>query len=361
MAKGISIGVAGDASEFASAVKKGVIAPLEDADDAVKEIGKDASRLGELETNMTDAQKATSKYERELQDAIDAQKKAARGAREFGDDSKQSFHEAGQNVEEFKDEARSNFSEVVSSFDGSMSSVADLAQGTLGGLAGSIAGPIGLAAGLGAAALGGIFTSMTQSAEENAELTKQRVSDMFDDMIESGNRFLSADIINSKIAEIVKDSEQLSKVQDRATAAGVSIQTALRAEAGDKEALATVTDALNAANERLIESGDKSATSIGHTIIDRALDYYNGLSSSVDTAAHAVDVYTQSTTNTSSAMSNATVKAQGLRATLDALPTSKHMTVDVDVDGAIRQLDRISQRSLDIVVTGHTRAGDRVF
>ncbi|MFJ3392021.1 hypothetical protein [Leifsonia aquatica] len=364
MAKGISISIASDTREFASGVKSGVIAPLEDADDAVKDIGRDASRLGELEDNMTAAQKATSKYERELEDAIDAQKKAARGARDIGDESEKGFGGASKNVEEFKDEARSNFSEVVSSFDGSMDSVADLAQGTLGGLAGSIAGPVGLAAGAGAAILGGMFTSMTTAASENAEKSAERVSDMVDDMLESGQRFASESLIQDKMKEIVKDSDQLKEVKRRADIAGVSMQTALRAEAGDSNSISAAIDAAQQSLDGLIASGS-SASSYQVRETQKVIDSYKAMQGDILSAAGAVDLLTQASTRTSAAVGGASKNVEGLTMAINAMP--KDVTLNVQAttaaaDAKIAALRRQYQNSeISIYVTGKTRAGERVF
>lgn len=370
MAKGISIGIAGDAKEFASAVQKGVIAPLEDADDAVKDIGRDASRLGELESNMQDAQKATSKYEGELQDAIEAQKKAARGARDIGDDAKSGFHDAGNYSSEFKDEALANFSEVTSSFDGSMTSVVDLAQGTFGGLA-SLGGPVGLALGGLAALVGGVFAGMATSADENSQKAAKSIQDMYDDMVESGQAFVSQDFVNQKIQEIIANQSDLNKVKQDAARAAVSEQTALRAEAGDRDALNTVLESAKAQYDGLrdridtvIKNGGKVSgelsgqASAAHDLVT----HYQDLAANQDTATAKADLYKTATSNTSAAMSDAAVKAQGLKASLAGIPDSKQVSVSVTgVDGVMRQLDRISGRSLDIIVTGRTRAGDRVF
>lgn len=358
---GVSIDIGANSRDFVRAVGKDMPDALEDVVDGLEDVTKAGDKAGDkIEAGMRDAQRATSKQEDALRDLVKQTKKADDANDDYRKSSKRTFEESGSAVAEFKDEARQNFSEVVSSFDGSMDSVADLAQGTLGGLAGSIAGPVGLAAGAGAAVLGGMFTSMTTAATEASEESAERVDNMVDDMLESGQRFASESLIREAMKDIVKDADKLKDVERRANIAGVSVQTALRAQAGDKDAISTAIDAATRSLDGLIASG-ASASSYQVRETQKVIDGYKALQGDISTAAGRVDLITQASTTSAAALSNADVKAQGLRATLDAMPASKKMTVDVDVDGAMRRLDRISQRSLEIVVTGKTRAGDRVF
>lgn len=365
MAKGISIGIGGDASEFASAVKKGVIEPLEDADDAVKDIGRDASRLDELESNMTAAQKATSKYEGELQDAIAAQKKAARGARDVGDDAQHGFKQAGEYSGEFKDEALSNFSEVTSSFDGSMTSVVDLAQGTFGGLA-SLGGPVGLALGGLAALIGGVFAGLATSADENAKAAEQSIQDMYADMVESGQEFVSQDFVNQKIQEIIGNQDQLNKVRQDAAQASVSQQTALRAEAGDQDALNTALAGAIAARDRISAQIDEVVSNGGKVSGElqgqagAAQDlvlHYQDLAANTDTATAKADLYRQTTSNTAAAMADASGKAADLKGKLDSFH-DVNMKVTVDDAEARERLRQLGKAiNVDMYVTPRTGFG----
>lgn len=103
------------------------------------------------------------------------------------------FSAAREASGEFKQEALANFSEVTSSFDGSMASIGDLAQGTLGGLASgfseTLGGIKGLMAGLGvgvAAAGVGLAISRLEQLEEAAQETRDASVDMAEALLESG-------------------------------------------------------------------------------------------------------------------------------------------------------------------------------
>jgi hypothetical protein len=376
VAKGISIPIAGETREFARAIQTGVVAPLEDADDAVKNIGRDASRLDELERNMKDAQKATSKYEDELRDAIETQRRAARGARDIGDDAQVGFHKAGEHVSEFKDEARANFSEVTSSFDGSMQSVLDLAQGTFGGLAGSIAGPIGIAAGLGAAVLGGVFTSMATSADENAQKAEERISEMYDDFLESGNNYRTKDQVADAIKELVSDTDKWKKAQDDAKTSGLDVSLILQAQAGDAGALAQVQATLaekyaaaeEAAGKYLNQKAPQAqAANQEKLALQDLVTEYTNYSGQSQTAAQKADAVRDALSNLGLQADGTAKQVSGVKSTLDQLPATKNVTLAVaaSTDAAVSKINALRRQyensEISIYVTGKTRAGERVF
>lgn len=327
--KGFSIEVAADTRDAQRGIKSGVLDPLEDVEAALEDVSdgsRDAGRS--LEDSMEDSATATKKLAAEGKDTGDALEKAMEGAQkasaDFEGDIKDlrntvrdqarkagrdldsgigdGMDSASETVGEFKDEARSNFSEIASSFSGDMDSAADLVQGTLGGLAGSLSGPIAIGLGaLGAAA--GLFYTQWR---ENAEKTEQRISDMYDDMKESGDRFLSDEYIRQAISDIISGSEDatisLGKVRDIASATGLPEGTVLAAAAGDAEALNIVlplvqdgvkatTEELNAAKWAQDGYGDVTPLeeARGKWLVMR--DALLGVVESTEAATDRVDLY----------------------------------------------------------------------
>lgn len=247
---------------------------LEDISDGADDAARNLDRAGEtaessLEGISDDARDAGRDLERRLSDAAeDAGREAEDMGREFTDAldkvSKKSRHagdslsdnvtrgtrRSGEAIGEFKSEATQNIAETASSFSGEWEDAAGLVQGTLGGLASAIPGGIGLAlAGLGAAA-GAFYTKWNA----NAQKVEERIQAMFEDMIESGNEFTSAQFVNDKIKGILNDAEDAvisyADAQDIAAESGVELSTVLRAYAGDTQAAAQVQDALNAALDK---------------------------------------------------------------------------------------------------------------
>lgn len=280
MAKGLSISVVSDTREFVSGIQKGIVKPLEDVEKSLEDVQSQGDKAGEkLEQSFSEARTKVSDFKRtqsELGKVIadgSAQTQFSRNTRratdEAGDDFKRlgrtakdslddigtagnhSFGHGGiasEAVDEFKDEARQNFGEVVSSFDGSMGSIQDLAQGTLGGLAASFTGPLGLAVGAGGAAIGllsGFYQAWQQKQQETDEANAQDVASMFDDMLESGKDYLSADFLNKTIQQNADDAKKWAEAQDVARESGIKLSVVQRAQAGDQEALAIVQKSVN--------------------------------------------------------------------------------------------------------------------
>lgn len=213
---------------------------------------KAADAVDDLEQSFRDMARDAARHAKDAGDDVGRNVKAGyrdaeQAAERFGDTAKRETGRAAETTEEFRDEARSNFSEVTSSFQGDMTSAVDLVQGTLGGLAGSIPGGVGLAMG-GLAVAAGTFAALWQEA---AEATKARLGDMYDDMVESGNDFLSESLIQQEVRKIMLNEDE--RVTDYAAAldiagkSGLDLAVVLRGLAGDQDANRVTQEALNAA------------------------------------------------------------------------------------------------------------------
>lgn len=262
---------------------------LEKAGDEAKDAGK---KIGnEIEDGTEKAEDAGKKLERKFKDVFDDVKDDARKAGdEVGDETKRGFGRAEVAAEGFKDEAQQNFAETASSFDGSMDSIADMAQSTLGGLATAIPGAGVALAGLGAAA--GAFYAQWQ---ESSEKTQERISEMYQDMAESGNRFLSEGFINEKISEWIADVDPGRLAQHEAAAAdlGIEMGTAVRAMNGDAAA----------AQEVLAQAAAYLETAQGSAKVDvqGMVDAINAQGSAAGSAAAKADLLAASTQATGEA------------------------------------------------------------
>lgn len=215
MAGGFSVAIGSDTRLFEQGVKTGVIEPVEDAQDALQDLAKAADKTGaakgldklgdagkdaadDIEDAAKNADKALDKLGQSGKDAGNdleaglkgAQSETAKTTADYKEmtekiraetakikaQSKQDFEGAGGATGEFKDEALQNFSEVTSSFQGDMTSITDLAQGTFGGLA-SLGGPASLVFGGIAVAVGLVGQALTQSGEDSDEF-KEKIQDL---------------------------------------------------------------------------------------------------------------------------------------------------------------------------------------
>lgn len=274
--KPVTIPIATDTRDFARGVKAGVVEPLDDMVDALKDADAAADDTGDaLVDSMRDAQRATEDLDdeqRKLRDTLEEGSRA--GFKGFAKNAGDGMDRAGDATNEYKEEAISNFSEVASSFTGDMSSAVDLVQGTLGGLAGSIPGGVGLALG-GLAAVAGTVAAAWQKA---AEETEARIGAMYDDMSESGKDFLTKEFIAAEINKIITETDGAAigykRLKKLAEDSGVAESDLLLAFGGDikkrrelvKELSGDYSDLSNAVER----AGDGVETAADRELIARA-------------------------------------------------------------------------------------------
>lgn len=312
MAK-ISISLISDVTSFLRGITQSEDA-LDDVSGALDDLARDAQRDGDRAGDALE--RGLESGARESADAVESvgvsfrelARDASRYSRDAGDalddEVGKGARDANESVEEFRDEARSNFSEVASSFTGDMTSAADLVQGTLGGLAGSLPGPVGIITGL----LAGVGGAMFASWQANSEASAQAVSDMYDDMVESGNDFLSESAIQQSVRQILLNEE--GRVTDYAEAvkiaesANLDLSVVLRALAGDQKANQVTQKALRDAveeGEKAFDAARESGEDYNDLLADTTnINGYLGLlerqAENFDTAAGKADAAREATT-----------------------------------------------------------------
>jgi hypothetical protein len=218
--------------QFVGEMKKAG-ASTDDVSDALDDMAKEGAKAGD-------------KLERTFKDVARSSEKAEKSVKDVGKGAKQGFGKAGEAGSEFKSEALANFSEVTSSFDGSMSSIGDLAQGTLGGLAASLPG-IGVAAGVAAAGIG-LITSALDKNKEAADAAREKISEMYRGAAEDGRAYLTeAEIIAGVTADLF-DPALFKQYKQEAEASGQTILEIARAHNGSQQ---DVNDTLETAREKI--------------------------------------------------------------------------------------------------------------
>lgn len=216
-----------------------ILADTRQAQKAIGDVGEALEAVGDsLNDVVKDSDKGTERMERDFRELSRDIKRDSKDAyTTVKRESKDAFDSSSEVSGEFRDEFKSNMSEVTSSFDGSMESIGDLAQGTLGGLVSTTIPGLGIAAASAAVGLGAIGGALTR-AQEEAAATAEKVNAMFDDMIESGQRFLSETFVQDKIGEIYKDQKLLNEARQVALRLGVDEAVVVAGMAGDAEVLA---------------------------------------------------------------------------------------------------------------------------
>lgn len=246
MAKGIEIGIASETRAFKQGVETGMIKPLENAVEALDDLGK-SKGPDQLEAGLKDAQTATGKLQKETKQTAETIEREYRDAyRKSKTASKDGTDKMSENVGEFKNEAISNLSEVASSFKGDLSDMADGVQGLTGGLAASLTPGIGIPVAILGAVAAAFFASWQQAAEDSEE----RVSSMYQAFLESGSKYLSDEQMSQAISDLADDTGKWQEALQLAQDTQLPIQTVLRALVGDQEALNEGIQAENDAHDR---------------------------------------------------------------------------------------------------------------
>lgn len=228
---------------------------LDDVADSLDDVAREAKRAGDkagdeiadgLEDAAQEGDRAVERLERSFKDMAD---QARQSSGQAGTAMKREFHEgtsaAKRDLGELGDEAKQNASETFSSFDGSIESLVDGIQGTLGGVISNI-GPAGAVAGAAAAIGVGLLTAELQKSAERAAEIRQETSDLAKELIASGGA-LDASTVADRLKEWsfeIQDNKEwwelwqqssttnLAHVEDLAAATGLSFQDLFDAMSG---------------------------------------------------------------------------------------------------------------------------------
>ncbi len=274
----------------------------------------------------SEAEKAAKKVDRDLTEALDdAGDAASKTGKKMGDDLGDGTRRMSEGVKDFKDEATQNFSEVASSFSGDMDSAIDLVQGTLGGLASSTG--LGAPLAIGLAGLGALAGSFYTQWQENAEKTEERISAMYDDMLESGQNFLSESYIQENLSEIVKSEDRLNEATRLSNQLGIDRGTILRGLAGDQDAanavMAEGTDYLSKHNMELGFVRDQwNSSTIPHDVLETS-DAINSFNDQIQRNGTEFERATAMTEAYNSAIEPSLETMQKLRDAQDGLTESR--------------------------------------
>lgn len=309
---------------------------VEDVSDALDDLAKDGGRDGE-------------KLERTFKDLAREAKKTDKAVQDIGDRSGGGFAKAGAASGEFKDEALSNFSEVTSSFDGSMSSISELAQGTLGGVAANLPG-IGVAAGVAAAGLGAITARFTELGEEN-----KRIKDgIIADAIELGDA-LDKEAVDARVRDLLGTENTKKQAELLAEILQVNLGEAALILAGDFESAGTTI-------EQVMEGVNNASGDVNYdTWIDlkNTIDATTGALEGAEQAAEAVATADKRTADAAK-KNQATIrdevgKTRSVLEGLTQVPRNVDLRFRVDesqLQAAQRRAEAWARNGLRVAVTG---------
>jgi hypothetical protein len=356
MPKGIEIGVASETKAFKQGIESGVITPLEDAQRALQDLGDDKSPE-QLERGLKDAQRATENLKDETRDTARAIEREYRDSyRQLGRSADDGFREAGRHSGEFKQEALQNFSEVTSSFSGQMTAVTDLAQGTLGGLAAGIAGPVGLA--FGGAAVGvGLIGAAIESVGDKSEADQAKAAEWAQAYIEAGSKIITSTQAVASAQEIILDPDKYAEAKTAAENWGVSLGTAVLAFAGNQDALAEATAAVDAKGKIAVQSAQDAAAA-NRDLTKSEIEFnsaqaagrgkLNELTASMQLGLEKADVYSETLRLLAENTEGATAKVDEFGDTVYSLPDGTTVYIDAETGQATQDTDAIANKIYSI-------------
>lgn len=350
--QGISINILANVREAVRGADD-VASAVEDINDRLHDLTKEGSTAtdrmeGDFRELAKESDRTSDTIKQKMRDAYRELRKQSDDAEA---DTRGSFRGMSKNVEGFKDEAVQNFSEVTSSFDGSMSSIGDLAQGTLGGLASSLPG-IGIAAGVAAAGVG-LITTALDNAEERRKTLQDHAKDLGQAYIDAGTTVLDAMTQASQAADVLADDDQKKIVEDYAKAIGVDFNIALGAYIGRAEDAAIVQQKLNEAQAEQVELAGQGQIAARALVGEKANEYrqnrqlIDSASELLGVGDSAVGVFkTQSDwlRHLATTTEGATQKVDELGDSVYTLPKGQQIYVDAETGQATMDVDAIENK-----------------
>lgn len=373
MAGGFKLSLVPDVGPFVAGMAKAEQS-LEDTADALDDLARDAQKQGreagqDIARGVDDGtDKATKSVESLEASFADMARAGQRASKDTGDDIgrnvKRGTDDAADGLGEFKDEANSTAKETAASFDGSADSIAgafqEVAANALGGF-----GPIGAAAGLALAAGLGTFWSNFQA---DAERAKQATADAFEDMIASGKKFLSEELISKRIQDIIMGNEDAAtsyeNVKDVARRSGADISLVLAAFAGDQDSINALLDTSRSKIQEIRDAYGVTGAAIAgedRGRITKLGEIINGLEDvqrTTESAATSADVYGEAVRLAGDKAVDSAARARaeydGLGRKLDDVAVERTVTVKVTADttNAERAIKRFTDGSYAVTVNG---------
>jgi hypothetical protein len=332
-----------------------VVEEAEQAERAGEDIGDGVAK------GARDADTSLDRLRRGFQQVQDESRRTSRDAR-------QDFDRMADNTQEFKNEAVQNLSEVASSFKGDLSDMADGVQGLTGGLASALTPGIGIpVAILGAAAA--VFGANWANATEES---KERVAGMFQAFLDAGSEYLQADQWNQAITDLAADQDKWNQALKVSEGTGLSVQTILRAMAGDQSALASAIDSETSSHRDRLTTIQNSALSMEDQAAavllenqrhQESIGLLKQVQTDTDTAAAKAAAVSAAFGTANTQLDSQVRKIQDLASRLGGL-SSKGVTIPIraDTTGLDGILARYQGRTIQMNVHGQiTKIGQNVW
>lgn len=363
VAKGISISVASDTRDFLRGVKTGVLEPLEDVTDALKDVERESDTAGSaLEDAMRDGQRKTEDAADEVKDLKDALRDAERNAKDMGragkdagDDVRDGMRRAEDGVNDFREEAQSSARESAASFRGGFDEIADLGQEVLANAFTGF-GPAGAAAGLAAAAGLGLAVGAYEAIDEANRESQERITEWAQRFVDAGSTVLNSGSIVAAMNDIILDAEKYAEAGRAAEQWGVSTETAVLAMAGNQTAIEDVSssiDSMTSEYEDLVaanvDAGERfpqmanGAQALGQQV-DNATTSFSALTSEMEQGSERASLVDSALLQLAQTTAGAQEAVDEFGDSVYSLPDGTTVYVDAETGQATTDVDAIENR-----------------
>lgn len=208
--KGYSVGLAVDGSAARKGIETGLIDPVENAQEALIELGK-SKGPEQLEKDLDAAAQATKDLKKETKATAEAiADEYRRSYAQMKDAQRDANRSAEAGMEELKDESRSTAKEAAASFDGSAESIVDMFQEVSANAFAGF-GPAGVIAGIAVASGIGVATQAFSDNQAASEEATQRVREYGLQIIEAGRDSAALEYVSENLKAIVSNSDDAAK------------------------------------------------------------------------------------------------------------------------------------------------------
>lgn len=286
--------------------------------------------------------------------------RAKRAVDEVADAAKDAGDEVDQSLSKGSARAGDSVSELGSIardvLQGDFGAATESAASALMGLAGIIGG--GAVGGAIATALGSVVGSWISEWNRAAEESAQRISDMYDDMAESGNRYLSQAYLFSAANELIADDGKLAKVREMRDLLGIDLYTAIGALTGSSADLAiaqqAVSDQLDIVGSKVqgystLQDEAAGKTQSAFAELQKLRGELEGVGDSLDTAgskADALSGYQIHLYDAEVAAGRATKEIDAFGDAIYKMPDGKTVTVNAETGQATQAIQAIEEKQI---------------
>lgn len=292
MARGYEVEVSADARDFDRSIRRDVIEPVEDAEDALQDLQRQGEKTG----------------------------------KSLGDDISTG---AKQGMDDVKNEAGQTAREAAASFDGSAESIGDAFQEVAANAFGGF-GPAGAAAGLAAAAGIGLATAAFNEAQEAAADAKEEAYAFAFAALDSGKIAAEA----SAFRKITEDTEKMSEAQKIAKATGTDLTEVIKTMATGN-GLPNLIDQLNKA----AEAGSGNGYELNGLVM-----MLKGAQEGFQLGAAGAGVFSEYLFKLAEQTGEATGEVDYLGRAIVTLPDGKEVVIDAATQTASENITRVDEQ-----------------